>query len=125
MRVAVVVVRTHRDDGGVRADRLEEAVRVGVAAVVGDGHDVGTQPLGVAQEAALGELLGVAGEQHATRGGRDAQHDGVVVVAGAGQAAGGWAQHLDAGLSEGEVPAGMQRGGRHAGGLRSRGGGQG
>lgn len=125
MGVTVVVVRTNRDERGVRADRVEEAVRVGVAAVVGDGHDVGAEPLRMAQEGALGELLGVTGEQQATGGGGDAQHDGVVVVAGAGQAAGRWAQHLDAGLPEGEAPAGVQGGGRHAAGLGSRGGGQG
>lgn len=125
MRVPVVVVRTHRDDGRVGADGVEKAFRVGVAAVVGNGHDVGAQPLRIAQKAALGEFLGVTGEQQATGCGDDAQHDGVVVVAGAGQAAGRRAQHLDAGLPEGEPPAGVQRGGRHAGGLGSRGGGEG
>ncbi|MEX0658269.1 MAG: hypothetical protein WD080_03965 [Egibacteraceae bacterium] len=102
----------------MRPDGLEEPRGVGVAAVVGHLDDVGAQTPGVAQEAALCELLHVTGEQQSPARRRHPQDYGVVVVAGADRAVGRRAQHLDGGFAEREAHPGPHRHDRHPGALR-------
>lgn len=83
MRVAVGIVGPGGDQRDPRADRAQEAGRVGGAAVVGHLEDVGAQQVRPLQQQRLRALLGVPGQQDA-RGTADTQHQRVRVGAGQG-----------------------------------------
>ena len=109
MRVSVVVVHTDGDHRRGRADGVEEAAGVGVAAVMGHLHHVGAQPVGLAEQTPLRGLLGVAGQEQPAGVRRDAQHDGVGIVVGAEGAVGRRAQDLHQSGAERESVAGADR----------------
>lgn len=84
--------------------------------MVGDLHDVGTQPFRVPQEQALRGRLRVAGQQEPAAVHGDRQDDGVRVVVTAEATVRRGAAHLDRGGAEGEALAGGDGHDRHAGG---------
>lgn len=93
MGVAVVVVGADAHDRDAGADRVEEAVGVGVAAVVRDLEHLGAQLLGAGEQPPLGPFLGVAGEQQPPRVAVHAQDQRALVGVVGQRAVAGGTQH--------------------------------
>jgi hypothetical protein len=72
MRMAVAVVPAERRHRSHRADGVEEPLRIGRPAVVGDLEHLGTQAARAVQQRLLSQRVAVAGQQHAAVGTGDA-----------------------------------------------------
>ena len=107
MRVSVAVVPAERRHRDRRAHGVEEPLRIGRPAVVGNLEDLGTQPAGLAQQRLLSQRVAVAGEQHAAVGTGDAQHHRAAVARRVLRHPPRRREHLDGARAQREPHAGV------------------